>query len=568
MKLLICLCVASNLVVNFSCGRAAASGPDNASPYFELYAATGHRSALQDWYMQSRARAPSGISNLPVGNCNEALTNSNAVAGDNPQINLDSGKLAPPASTGASPGSAAEKKAAAEIHALDREIIKSLVEIQRLNTHFRIASTSQPPLRQYRQSTYVETNSGCTISGTIDAMRLNYPNIHRPATLFSLETEKGSAGVVTAKLTSKLATPRKIAAALSQGVQEPQVVGNCVNMAGDVFELGSNAHQFLKAHEAGIDEWSYRKRILAMASDLDAKMHEREEAARAIAKSSLEGRLLENEGRLQEDLRDLLLIEYAQYHASAIKLHIFQNAAYLLDLSKNGTGAAGGNLAIEGAHLHRTKWNGGASLLTTISGAFILTIPFAGRVAGNWAGTVDRRIVNHDYGRTIAENTSDAFHDRSEMINCLQEAVRSDLDPGLNLKDTYTRLFAYSQLCDIMKDHEVNIGRLLERAKRALVENVVYAGVVGSSKVTLGVCNMIGGWHYSNSPWMVSRLSAVGNTAYTAGTAFSIVENLRVLYSQQVMKNRLQDEHLLPAQMYRERLQMLDAVDRKMQESL
>ncbi|HEY9755855.1 MAG TPA: hypothetical protein V6C97_11880 [Oculatellaceae cyanobacterium] len=566
---MISLSFVSNFIALDSCNAAFASNPDHSSPYFELYAATGHELSPKDWSTESfkcLTSPKSGVQIPESESVDFAPDHSetlNAISGDRSEIGSDSSKAAQPVA-----GANAEREAVAAVHSLDREIIKSLVEIQRLNTQFRIASTSQPRFRQYRQSTYVETNSGCTIGGTIDAMRLNYPNIHRPGTLFSVVTDKSATGVVTARLTSKLATPRRIAPALSQGVQEPQVVGNCVNIVGDMFELSLNGNQFLQQRKSGIDSWSFRRRVLAMASDLDAKIARRHDLARTISKTSLEGRMLATEGHLQHDLRDLLLIEYSQYHSSAIKLHIFQNAAYLLDIAKNGTGAAGGIISIEGNHLRLPKWSGSAALLTTISGTVILTIPFAGRVAGNWAGTVDRRIVSHDYGRTIAKNTSDAFSDRSQMINCLAEAAREDLDPGLNLKDTYTRLFAYSQLCDIMNDHEVNVGRLLERAKRALLENVVYAGVTGSTKVALGVCGMIGGWHYSTSPWMVSRLSAAGNTAYTAGTAFSLAENLRVLYSQQLTANRLRDEHLLPTQMYRERLNMLDAVDRKMKNGM
>jgi hypothetical protein len=63
---------------------------------------------------------------------------------------------------------------------------------------------------------------------------------------------------------------------------------------------------------------------------------------------------------------------------------------------------------------------------------------------------------------------------------------------------------------------------------------------------------------------MVSRLASAGTTAYTTGTAFSLVENVRVLCSQQLTHHRLEDEHLLPAQMYRERLLTLDAVENKL----
>ncbi len=494
----------------------------------------------EDWSTEALLNRNGDENNLP-----SAEGNSLAVAG-------------PDAAAGGSSSTAEPVTAPADasvIGALDREILKTLVKIQRLSTSFRMASTAQPPLRQWRQSLYVETNSGCTIAGTIDSMRLNYPNIHRPATIFSIDSK-------TRLATSRLADPRRIRPALSQGVQEPQVIGNFVNLCGDVFELGSNAHRWLQLKEMGLDSKTYRKRVLELRAELDAQMAQRNALERTVSVSAPQAKILVSEGRLQRDLRDLILIEYGQYHSSAIKLHWFQNAAYVLDFAKNGTGASGGIISIEGNHLRHPKWTGAAALLTTISGTMILVIPFAGRVAGNWAGTVDRHIVNHDYGHTIAQTTADAYRDRALFMDALEQDKVSQPDAAAT--NAHTRLYAYTQICDIMKDHEVNINRFLKRAKSATIENVIYASITGSTKVTLGITGMIAGWHYYKSPWMASRLQAAGNTAYTSGTAFSLLENARVLTENQITHYQLQGEHLLPSQIYKGRLQTLETVERKL----
>ena len=525
------------LVALFGSSQSVRAADDLPTAKFDLYAAVGRVATPGDW--STPVNRNSADDKVPTGG------SIPAIAGQ--PVDL------------ASPNSGI-----ASIYSLDREILKTLVKIQRLSTSFRLASTSQPSLRQWRQSIYVETNSGCTISGTIDAMRLNYPNIHRPATVFSITKNTDSSGHVTEQLTSKLADPRRIRPALSQSVQEPQVVGNCVNLCGDIFELSSNAHRWFQLKDMGLDSKSYRLQVLAIKADLDAQLDRREQLERALEATAQERKVLECEGRLQRDLRDLLMVEYGQYHSSAIRLHWFQNAAYGLDFAKNSTGAAGGIVSIEGNHLRLAKWAGAAGLLTTTSGLLILVIPFAGRVAGNWAGTVDRRIVNRDYGETIAKNTSDARRDRTALIESLAQLGQPESAAS---KDRLVRLYAYSQLCDIMKDHEANIKRWRAGAKRATIENIIYASITGSTKVSLGVCGMVAGWHYYNSPWMESRLQAAGNTAYTCGTTFSLLENARVLYENEVTHYRLQDEHLLPSQLYKSRLDKLQMVERKLNET-
>lgn len=470
---------------------------------------------------------------------------------------------APSASTASTFASANLDETNKQISSATERVLKKLIEIQRLNTLFRSESTKQPRLRQWRQSLYVETNSGCTMGGTADAMALHYPNIHRPATFFEVDKKVSSTGAVKFFLTSHVADPRRVRPAFSQGIQEPQVVGNCVNIAGDIFELGANATRYLELKKLGLGCSGFRKRILALRDEVDTMISARDSLVRSLPPGTPELAMALAEGRLLRDFRDIIMIEYTQFHSSAIRLYWFQNAAYVLDFAKNSTGAIGGIISIEGSHLRRARWGGTAGLFTTISGVLILVIPLAGRVAGNLAGTVDRRTVTRDFGASIASNTDDAVRDFLALKRLTRvptsgsDAAVSAAAMGLH-PEYSTRLRIYEGLCLMMRSHETNIERYLRQAKRATIENVIYGSTVGSTKVTLGICGMLAGWRYYTKPWIASQLLAAGNTAYGSGTGFSIFENTRVLTTHLIDENRQRSENMLPGQIYRARLSTLD----------
>jgi hypothetical protein len=500
------------------------------------------------------ADAPPTIANLPDGLETPLLASA-------PPSNFESlfaaTGIAEPVEKPVSPLNCLQK---ASLNASNRDILKILVSMQRLNTVFRMASTKQPKWRQARQTTYVETNSLCTLYGTIDAMRLQYANIDKPALDYTIKNTREANGSILRTVTTKVDDLHKVRAALNQSVQEPQVAGNCVNLCGDVFELGVNAVRWRQLRSQGLDSRSYRKRMIVLQDELKSAFDKRLLLHREFPEGSQERVLSGDEFRLQEDLRNLLLREFSQYHSSSSKLHWFQNAAYMLDFAKNSTGAIGGIVSIEGGHLDRARWGGGASIFTTISGTLTLMIPFAGRVAGNWASTVDRHIVSKDFGKVLAESTRDITEDQAKLAQAMKQ-----LPPDApETRDTSLRAFGYGEIATNMRDHEENLKRLVQRGRKVTIENFIYGGIIGSTKVSLGVCGILAGYRYYNSPWLASRLQAAGNTSYTAGTTFSAFENMRVVTMQHFSNNRLREQRLLPSQLYTQRLGRLDVVDDKL----
>ena len=441
---------------------------------------------------------------------------------------------------------------------LTNHVIAKELELQKLNAHFRMESTRQPRWRPWRQFVYSETNAGCTEAGLIARMALSYPYMKRPATIYKLSTvTKSSAGKVrkVVKITASLSkAPRPNAQLVERGAAT-QMIGQLIGAAGDIFELSSNVVSSIKDRKHGFDPRTYARKVDRTSKELDELLAQRDEMLREPTTpfSTHELELANAEGTILHDVRDLTLLQYAQYHSGARKLKFFQNAAYVMNITKNAAGAAGNMVNLESTHLSQPKLAGTASLLTLVAGAVIVATPVVGRVSGNLAGLVDRRIVSKNFVNVQSHEARTFADHRQVFAQLLSQADSSS--------DVLARAHIYDGEEKLLLAQQGNLQREHRLAKSTTIENVVFAGVVGSTRISQGVLGMIGGWHYYNKPWINARLTAAGATAYGAGSLFNILETARVRTSAEIGSHKLKTQHLLPSQVVQDRIDSLDSME-------
>ncbi len=436
-------------------------------------------------------------------------------------------------------------------------VIAKELEMQKLNAHFRMESTRQPRWRPWRQFVYSETNAGCTEAGLIARMALSYPYMKRPATIYKLSTvTKSSAGKVRkiVKITASLSkAPRPNAQFVERGAAT-QMIGQLIGAAGDIFELSSNVVSSIKDRKRGFDPRTYARKVDRTSKELDELLAQRDEIIRTSTPfSTHELELAHAEGAVLHDVRDLTLLQYAQYHSGARKLKFFQNAAYVMNITKNAAGAAGNMVNLESTHLSQPKLAGTASLLTLVAGAVIVATPVVGRVSGNLAGLVDRRIVSKNFVNVQSHEARTFADHRQVFAQLLSQADSSS--------DVLARARIYDGEEKLLLAQQGNLQREHRLANSTTIENVVFAGVVGSTRISQGVLGMLGGWHYYNKPWINARLTAAGATAYGAGSLFNILETARVRTSAEIASHKLKTQHLLPSQIVQDRIDSLDSME-------
>jgi hypothetical protein len=442
--------------------------------------------------------------------------------------------LAVPEYVGAG-GTPALRATAAQLNELTKKILEKEIELERLNTRFRIETTLISPWQQRRVFVYGETNASCSEAGIITALPVRYRLAHFKN------------GKVSAELKSKL-----------RGAADVQLVGQMFNAAGDIFELGLNFKHYLGLRERGFNPQAYRNRIRDLHAEVDTLMEQRSHGLKKAQLSPEDLKVAQAEGQLLHSLRDLSLLEYARSHAAARSLWAYQNTAFLVDFAKNTTGASANIITLAADHLHHPHWGGATGLMQTVSGFLTLVTPVVGRVTGNMSGLAARRVSSTELTNVSVRSVDVYAKERLRFLSVTSATAGS----SPYLLAARQRASFYEQEENILRSMHSLLQKQRKDAHGALVENVVFASVVAPPRITNGILGMIAGWHYYNRTDRANKLYAAGNTAYLVGNSFNMFETARVLESAELSEHRLKKAGMLPRQQFNTRLQTLDAMEK------
>ncbi len=420
---------------------------------------------------------------------------------------------------------------------LTKHILRKELELEKLNTLFRQKTTLVSPWRQRRLFAYGEGNACMTQAGLLLAISPQYQ--------LATNKNKGAHASPSQRRNLKAGTTMSL-------------IANSYGTGGDLVELGLNFVNYCSLRKNGFTPSQYRQQVRLLRTEIDNLIEQRRRALKLVSDLSSEDiAIAEAEGKLLHRLRDLYLLEYMDYHSGCKKFWLVQNAAYINDLIKNATGGAGNIIGLQGFHLHRNTLFGGAGLLTLISGTIILATPLVGRVTGNISGVAARRIVAEEevdvHASTIESYRTDyqhflAMNDRNNANTEYVTALRK-------------RLSLYEDQQTIMLMRKQFLQKEKSDARNSLIENIVFAGIVGPAKIANGTNTMIAGWHYSHNTPTASKLYAAGTTTYIPAVAFSMLETARLAVVFERSQWKLKNSDLLPSNQLKKRLSMLDNMD-------
>ncbi len=424
-----------------------------------------------------------------------------------------------------------------DLEQITRSILHKQIELEKLNTHFRIETTLVGPWRQRRMFVYGESNASLTESGLITRLPVN----------FNLARKKIAKPPVDQKNRSRLVSATR-----------QQLIGQLIGAGGDVFELGLNFVHYCSIKNRGFNPTGYRKQVRVLQGELDRLIDKRRSILdHSVNLSPNEIHLARAEEKLLDELRDLSLLEYAQYLSATKRFWAFQNTAFLVDFAKNATGAAGNIVGLEANHRRRLHMVGSAFLLSTISGAIVMVTPMVGRVTGNLSGLAAARTASRELTHIQTTNAEIYLSDKDQFLRTLKDQTADT--PYLS--GLYKRKALYEKQEEIFLSAQQFLKRQRERARGTLTENIVFAALVGPPRIANGVLGMIGSWHYYNNSPDRNRLFAAGTTAYLAGTTFNMFETARVQAFIELQNRELAKTNLLPRQQFNHRLDLLENMD-------
>jgi hypothetical protein len=423
----------------------------------------------------------------------------------------------------------------ARIEELTKRILEKEIELERLSTRFRIETTLVSPWQQRRVFVYGETNASCTEGGILTALPVRYRLAH-----FKGEHVPDS-------WRAKLRDAARL-----------QLVGQLFGAGGDVIELGLNFKHYLALRERSFNPAMYRSRIRALHVVLDNLLQERQHMLSQAGLLASDLKAAQAEAQLLYALRDLSLIEYSRALSSSRKFWAYQNTAFLVDFAKNMTGASASIITLAADHSHHPHLGGDSGLMQTLSGVITLVTPVVGRVTGNMSGLAARRVSSKELTNINVKSVDAYSKDKENFLVAINDKTES----SSYLLGARKRAALYNQEEEILLGMHKLLVKQRKDAHGALVENIVFAGVVAPPRIANGTLGMISGWHYYDNLDRANKLYTGGNTAYLVGNSFNMFETGRVWVSSEMSDHRSKQIGMLPRQQFNDRLRRLDEMEK------
>lgn len=435
-----------------------------------------------------------------------------------------------------------------EVEELNRQILLKEIELERFSINFRKYNNIQGRWRGWRYFAFQEANAGMTAAGLTKQL-VDRQRVIENANIFQV-SNSGKVSYVSNGV-DRVSQEKGLVL---------QMLGQTIGAIGSGIELGINIHHGRAAHKKGYGAKESISFVLALRDDIRALFAKR---ASAIEAAHLEGRdlaIAQAEENVLRDITDMGLQEYSDYHLAAKKFRAFQDSLYIFDIAKNTTGAVGNLVNIVQTHERRPHLSGGAGVLTLTSGALIMFTPLLAQGVGKVVAASHKRALRPVVAG-ISPHTVDELEVHRRQLNTLLSGVPGAADSSTCSSKSVALLSAYDLEASQRRKQFALATREIRAGTRSATENTRTGLFVGSTKVALGVTNIVAGWHLTHHPHKINSLIQGGTIAYASGAYFAVGENLRLRIVDEVNRKKLGARFELPAQVLSEKIKALDQLE-------
>lgn len=435
-----------------------------------------------------------------------------------------------------------------EVEELNRQILLKEVELERFSINFRKCNNIQGRWRGWRYFAFQEANAGMTAAG-LTTQLVDRQRVIRNANVFNVN----SSGKISYE-------PNGVNRVTQEKGLILQMVGQTVGAVGSGIELGINLHHGHAAHKKGYGSKESISFVLALRDQINALFEKRAAAVTAANLESDDLAIAQAEEAVLRDITDMGLQEYADYHVAAKKFRAFQDSLYVFDIAKNTTGAVGNLVNVVQTHERRPHLSGGAGVLTLTSGVLIMFTPLLAQGVGKLVASSHKRALRQVVAGISPHTVDELEVHRRELNALLNKSPHADQSIASASKSV-ALLSAYDLEASQRRKQFALSTREIRAGTRSATENVRAGLLVGSTKVALGVTNIVAGWHLTHHPHKINSLVQGGTIAYASGAYFAVGENLRLRIVDEVNRKRLGARSELPAQVLAEKLKALDQLE-------
>lgn len=441
-----------------------------------------------------------------------------------------------------------------KLQEITNKILQKELELLKVNTYFRLETTDQSRIKLWRVFAFNLAGAGVANAGITTIAAERWQTWRNPATADRATLKAGPLLLL---------------------------ISHSIVTAGLLTEMCLDAYGDYKRRKKGLDLKTTTKKVKENQVQLDGLITQRDQLIASSSEfSSQDLQLVNAEGRLLKDLRDLSLVEYSKFYSRGIKRRVSRDLSYFNGLAAATTGGYIGSLCGLLAICERKpQLAGPAGIGFTLSGAFICLAPFINRYGSTWAQKIARKKINKELGNLNNKVAQQFDGDLTAL-----RALNNDAE-GAALGQ---RLSVYDGVKDILANQSKMDAAEKKKADREFLERVVFNGGVGGTKMAWGIQLANAGFSYHVAPpWPVIRATfpvggskmtvviprpavphtttqmfakrvAEGATSYIPGTGLWIIDALQARTRGEMEVFSMGSQQALPHQKCRQRLEKLE----------
>lgn len=416
-----------------------------------------------------------------------------------------------------------------EVARLSLLVLRKEIELQRFNIAYRLNVAKQGRWKGLRYFLSQETNAALSLSGGVIGVNERFKNFESVNKINVRNLETGNI--------------------LS-------IAGQAVGAAGSGLEFAINTHHHLQARKMGFSTKKANAYVRQLKVEIDDLLQKRSLMAKELEGkvSATQIAIVNAEGKVLDDIRDLALAEYVQFMSGQTSYLGFQQALYLLDITRNTTGALGNLFAYISNVQGDPTLNTEAGILFTANGALTVATPYLSRAIGYAVRKLKKNSV-----RDIADKTVDA--DVQQLCSDIDVFQSLCKDSTLKTVNAVYRAALYDSHGNQFLKQLALSTRETNARNYAAVENVTAGTAVGATKLAAGVEFIVAGARYSDSKRRTNVLISTAGTASLVGTSISLLDNIRIQLKTEKNNRRLARNKQLPSQVLNDRMRHLEELD-------
>ena len=416
--------------------------------------------------------------------------------------------------------------------ATDRAVMLQLIKLARFNIRFHQEANRRWVWRSWLYPIAQETGTGASFANTIIDLNQRGRGLNNPK-LISTSMQK-------------------------QGLKSA-IVGNAISGGASAAELAQNAMVVFLAHRQGFSPRDSVNFVKGQLSVIDELLAQRQQIV-SVARPGPIHQTYELEGRLLQQTRDQLLLEFKRWSAHSRETMWRENTFYAIDSLQNFTLLSGSVISTRA--FATPSLRGSAAICALVANSAAALNPPVRTAVGLYVRHYQRWHLSRVFPDKRPGPTQDLLADWGDLNQQAATSQSTTID-SLHIKEA-------AFLAENAERAEVGLAReqnRIEKLRQVAAQQAVSGPIIGMTSVARSLLATIGYYGYRSQPVVNNRLAFAGRISQACGQTYSLITTPATRIKQTVYTQHLRKQGQLPSQMLERRLKRLDELEKEIQES-